>query len=148
MVRRMRTAPSSDRTTALRRAVLALVDNAIDHTPDGGEVRVAVRRAGRDVVLVVSDTGPGIRPEDAERVLRRFDSGGHRSGRAHYGLGLALTHDVANRHGGQLRLVRSDVGRDLRTRSSRGSKERLRIPAHPRGIRPDGAAVTDRQLLR
>jgi two-component system OmpR family sensor kinase len=95
---------------ALRRAVLALVDNAIDHTPDGGEVRVAVRRTGRDIVLLVSDTGPGIRPEDAERVLRRFDSGGHRSGRAHYGLGLALTHDVANRHGGQLRLVRSDAG--------------------------------------
>jgi signal transduction histidine kinase len=96
--------------SALRRAVLALVDNAIDHTPDGGEVRVDVRRAGRDVVLAVSDTGPGIRPEDAERVLRRFDSGGHRSGRTHYGLGLALTHDVANRHGGQLRLVRSEVG--------------------------------------
>jgi two-component system, OmpR family, sensor kinase len=96
--------------TALRRGVLALVDNAIDHTPDGGEVRVTVRRAGREVVLLVSDTGPGIRPEDAERVLRRFDSGGHRSGRAHYGLGLALTHDVANRHGGQLRLVRSDTG--------------------------------------
>jgi two-component system OmpR family sensor kinase len=95
---------------ALRRAVLALVDNAIDHTPDGGEVRVAVRRAGREAILLVSDTGPGIRPEDAERVLRRFDSGGHRSGRAHYGLGLALTHDVANRHGGQLRLVRSDTG--------------------------------------
>jgi signal transduction histidine kinase len=96
--------------TALRRAILALVDNAIDHTPGGGEVRVDVRRTGRDVVLAVSDTGPGIRPEDAERVLRRFDSGGHRSGRAHYGLGLALTHDVANRHGGQLRLVRSEAG--------------------------------------
>ena len=96
--------------SALRRAVLALVDNAIDHTPDGGEIRVTVRRAGRNVVLTVSDTGPGIRPEDAERILRRFDSGGHRSGRTHYGLGLALTHDVANRHGGQLRLVRSEVG--------------------------------------
>lgn len=96
--------------SALRRAVLALVDNAIDHTPDGGEVRVTVRGAGRDVVLTVSDTGPGIRPEDAERVLRRFDSGGHRSGRTHYGLGLALTHDVANRHGGQLRLVQGGAG--------------------------------------
>ena len=107
---------------ALRRAVLALVDNAIDHTPDGGAVRVSVRRAGREVVLVVSDTGPGIRPEDAERVLRRFDSGGHRSGRAHYGLGLALTHDVANRHGGHLRLVRSDSGATFE----------LALPAVPR----------------
>ncbi|GAA1654886.1 HAMP domain-containing sensor histidine kinase [Kribbella alba] len=95
---------------AIRRAVLALVDNAVDHTPRDGEVRIEVRRSGQDVVLAVSDTGPGIRPEEAERVLRRFDSGGHRSGRAHYGLGLALTHDVANRHGGQLRLVNSKTG--------------------------------------
>lgn len=95
---------------ALRRAVLALVDNAIDHTPRDGEVRLTVGRRGQDVVLAVSDTGPGVAPGDAERVLRRFDSGGQRSGRAHYGLGLALTHDVANRHGGRLRLVPGTTG--------------------------------------
>ena len=95
---------------ALRRAVLALVDNAIDHTPAGGEVRVTLRRDRRDVIVSVSDTGPGIAPEQAQDVLRRFESGGQRAGRAHYGLGLALTHDVANRHGGQLRLVDSAVG--------------------------------------
>jgi len=90
--------------------VLALVDNAIDHTPRDGEVRLELRRSRGDVILAVSDTGPGIGPEAAQRVLRRFDSGGHRAGRAHYGLGLALSHDVANRHGGQLRLAPSDVG--------------------------------------
>jgi len=95
---------------AIRRATIALVDNAIDHTPQDGEVRIAVRRHRREVILAVSDTGPGIGPEDAQRVLRRFDTGGHRAGRAHYGLGLALTHDVANRHGGQLRLAPSEVG--------------------------------------
>jgi signal transduction histidine kinase len=58
----------------------------------------------------VSDTGPGIRPEAAQRVLRRFDSSGRSRGRRHYGLGLALTHDVANRHGGQLRLADSGAG--------------------------------------
>ncbi|MGY4769670.1 sensor histidine kinase [Kribbella sp. CWNU-51] len=96
--------------SAIRRATIALVDNAIDHTPGDGEVRIAVRRHRRDVILAVSDTGPGIGPEEAQRVLRRFDTGGHRAGRAHYGLGLALTHDVANRHGGQLRLAPSEVG--------------------------------------
>jgi two-component system, OmpR family, sensor kinase len=96
--------------SAIRRAVVALVDNAIDHTPRGGEVRIVVRRNRREAILAVSDTGPGIRPEAAQRVLRRFDSGGHRAGRAHYGLGLALTHDVANRHGGQLRLAPGGVG--------------------------------------
>ena len=62
------------------------------------------------MILAVSDTGTGIGPEEAQRVLRRFDTGGHRAGRAHYGLGLALSHDVANRHGGQLRLAPSEVG--------------------------------------
>jgi two-component system OmpR family sensor kinase len=95
---------------ALRRAVLALLDNAIDHTPAQGRVELAVRVERRSVVVAVSDTGPGIATEAAGRVLHRFHSGGQRAGRAHYGLGLALTHDVANRHGGQLRLVPAAVG--------------------------------------
>jgi signal transduction histidine kinase len=95
---------------ALRRAVLSLVDNAIDHTPGLGTVTVQVSRRGGDVVLRVSDTGPGIDPAAAKHVLQRFRSGGHRAGRAHYGLGLALSNDVANRHGGHLRLVDSAVG--------------------------------------
>lgn len=95
---------------ALRRAVLALVDNAIDHTPPAGEVRVHTRNERGNVLVSVSDTGPGIDPAIAQDVLRRFHSGGHRAGRAHYGLGLTLTHDVANRHGGQLRLVPSEGG--------------------------------------
>ena len=95
---------------ALRRAVLALVENAIDHTPPLGEVLVRTRRERGAVIVSVSDTGPGIDPRAAHDVLRRFHSGGHRAGRAHYGLGLALTHDVANRHGGQLRLAASGVG--------------------------------------
>lgn len=95
---------------ALRRAVLALVDNAVDHTPPGGRVELTVRRTGRSAVVSVHDTGPGLDPEAAATVVRRFHSGGQRAGRAHYGLGLALTHDVAARHGGQLRLAPSDRG--------------------------------------
>ena len=95
---------------ALRRAVLALVDNAIDHTPRGGLVTVSCRRDRGSVVLAVSDTGPGVDPAAASDLVRRFHSGGQRAGRAHYGLGLALTHDVANRHGGQLRLAPASTG--------------------------------------
>ncbi|TDU83315.1 signal transduction histidine kinase [Kribbella voronezhensis] len=100
----------SGSSAALRRAVLSLVDNAVDHTPPGGQVRINLRRDRRTAVIAVSDTGPGIAPEAAQHVLRRFHSGGQRAGRTHYGLGLALSHDVANRHGGQLRLVDSAVG--------------------------------------
>ena len=69
-------------------------------------LRTASSRADRSPDLAESRTFVDL----GEQVLRRFHSGGQRSGRAHYGLGLALTHDVANRHGGQLRLVAADVG--------------------------------------
>jgi signal transduction histidine kinase len=91
--------------TALRRALLALVDNAVEHTPAGGHVLVTIRQNRAEVVLTVADTGPGVAATDAERVFQRFSSGGQRAGRAHYGLGLALTHDVIDRHGGRLRLL-------------------------------------------
>ncbi|MDT7539584.1 MAG: two-component system, OmpR family, sensor kinase [Actinomycetota bacterium] len=108
--------PAPERTqvrgasAALRRAVLSLVDNAIDHTPTHGAVTVRVERRGGDVVITVSDSGPGIEPAAAKQILQRFHSGGQRAGRAHYGLGLALSHDVANRHGGRLRLLDSAIG--------------------------------------
>ena len=95
---------------ALRRAVLALVDNAIDHTPAGGRVHLQGDRQGGQIVIAVSDTGPGLPEGSSGDVLRRFHSGGHRAGRQHYGLGLALTNDVANRHGGRLRLPPSPHG--------------------------------------
>ncbi|MDQ1725033.1 MAG: two-component system, OmpR family, sensor kinase [Frankiaceae bacterium] len=96
--------------TALRRAVLALVDNAIDHTPPGGTVMVATRVDERRIAVTVSDTGPGVRAGEAADLFHRFHSGGQRTGRSHYGLGLALSHDIANRHGGHLRLVPTDRG--------------------------------------
>ena len=95
---------------ALRRAVLSLLDNAIDHTPSGGQVSAQVRAEGRSVVIEVADTGPGLDPGAARAALRRFHSGGQRAGRAHYGLGLALTHEVADQHGGSLRVLPRDQG--------------------------------------
>jgi signal transduction histidine kinase len=90
---------------ALRRAVTALVDNAIDHTPPAGHVHVHTSVRGRSVVVAVSDTGPGLSPEAAATAFGRFHSGGQSAGRAHYGLGLSLARDTATRHGGTLRLA-------------------------------------------
>jgi signal transduction histidine kinase len=90
---------------ALRRAVLALLDNALDHSPVGGQVHVSTRRERGEAVLQVADTGPGLTAEAAAHVFERFHSGGQRAGRAHYGLGLALTHEVVLRHGGRMSVV-------------------------------------------
>jgi signal transduction histidine kinase len=86
------------------------VDNAVDHTPAGGEVSITTSTRRRGVVLTVRDTGPGLSAADAERVFERFRSGGQRAGRRHYGLGLALTHEVVLRHGGRLSVLPSERG--------------------------------------
>ncbi|GAA3434916.1 sensor histidine kinase [Kutzneria kofuensis] len=88
--------------SALRRALTALVDNAIEHTPTGGRVTISVEPAGHEVRLRVSDTGSGFSPDQAAALMTRFHSGGQRSGRRRYGLGLALVNDIADRYGGRL----------------------------------------------
>ncbi len=92
--------------SALRRALTALVDNALDHARSRVEVRVVT--AARHVDVVVGDDGPGIPEAQAARLFERFSSS--RSGvpdewgRRHYGLGLALVSDVARAHGGDIRV--------------------------------------------
>ena len=96
--------------SALRRALNALVDNAIEHTPAGGTVTITVGTTGHDVLLTVSDTGSGFSPDQAAELMTRFHSGGQRSGRRRYGLGLALVNDIADRYGGRLE-ANSEPGR-------------------------------------
>lgn len=86
---------------SLTRAVSALVDNALSHTPRGGHVTVAVEPADDGSVLVsVTDDGPGIDPADRDRLFERFARG--RADRGRFGLGLALVREVVESHGGQV----------------------------------------------
>ncbi len=94
---------------ALRRAVLALVDNAIEHTPPAGLVRLTVERRPDAVAVRVCDTGTGIAPGETARIFDRFRSGSQKANRRSYGLGLALARDVVNRHGGRLTLERTSA---------------------------------------
>ncbi|NMF28108.1 ATP-binding protein [Cellulosimicrobium aquatile] len=87
---------------ALRRALTALVDNAVDHATH--EVVVTVRRAGSAAQALVDDDGPGL-GEDAGDLFARFASrrpgpAPDEGGRRHYGLGLALVAEVAAQHAG------------------------------------------------
>ncbi|MGH3745339.1 MAG: sensor histidine kinase, partial [Mycobacteriales bacterium] len=98
-------APVSANATAVRRAVLALLDNAIGHTPPGGTVTVGTGTAPGIAHVTVSDTGPGLDHRGADRLFRRFASGDQRASRRGYGLGLALVRDIAARHGGTIRAL-------------------------------------------
>jgi signal transduction histidine kinase len=87
--------------SSLRRAVIALVDNALDHATTAVTVDV---RAGRgSCQIAVTDDGPGIDAEVLPRMFQRFASArDSTSARRHYGLGLALVADVAAAHGGKV----------------------------------------------
>jgi signal transduction histidine kinase len=85
---------------SLRRLIVALVDNALDHA--AARVGIDVTASRDEVVLTVSDDGPGF--ADEERAFDRFASsrttGGTDGHERHYGLGLALVAEVVDRHGG------------------------------------------------
>lgn len=81
-----------------------LLDNAVKFTPVGGEISVMLKRAGREIVFSVSDTGCGIAEADRNNVFKRFyraDSSRNRPGN---GLGLSLVQAVARAHGGRVEL--------------------------------------------
>ena len=81
-----------------------LVENALRHTPPGTAIEVAAHAGDGAASLSVRDEGPGISPEDEERVFERFyrADGGQASGS---GLGLAIAKELAGRMGGGLSLV-------------------------------------------
>lgn len=112
--------------TSLRRAVLALTDNAIAHTPPGGHVRLASRLDGTSVVIEVVDDGDGIDDAQVARLTERFARGTAIGGQAdgltrrRFGLGLALVRQVVEAHGG--RLVRTG-------RPDGGTTASMRLPA-------------------
>lgn len=97
----------------LRTLISNLVDNALRYTPTGGRVDVQVRYAGTDAVLTVSDTGPGIPPEEQERVFDRFYRGVNASVPGS-GLGLAIVKRIADRHQARIHLGAAEADRGLR----------------------------------
>jgi two-component system, OmpR family, sensor histidine kinase KdpD len=97
-------------TTKLGWALSNLIGNALRYTPRGGAIRIALATAGECVRLSVQDSGPGIRPEQRERIFERFAQG-EDGGAA--GLGLSIVRDVVQAHGGRIYLE-SEVGHGSR----------------------------------
>lgn len=88
----------------IERVLTNLIDNAIRHTPAGGNVEVSVARQGETVQVTVSDTGPGLPPELMENLFRRpFALTGER--RDGGGLGLLIVHRILQLHHSQIALL-------------------------------------------
>ena len=88
----------------LHQMLLNLLSNALKFTPSGGEITIEVFRRGPDIAISVSDTGIGIRAEDIPKVLEPFGQVESPMSQKHKGtgLGLPLTKELAELHGGSL----------------------------------------------
>jgi two-component system, OmpR family, sensor histidine kinase KdpD len=98
--------------TKLTWALSNLVTNALRYTPRGGCVTVAAVVDDGTVRVAVSDSGPGIPPDQRERIFERFVQGQEGPGGV-AGLGLAIVRDIVQAHGGRIHLE-SEVGRGSR----------------------------------
>ncbi|HYM51024.1 MAG TPA: ATP-binding protein [Candidatus Limnocylindrales bacterium] len=106
----------------LRQLLVILLDNAIAHTPSGGEVAVSVVRAGGRARIVVQDTGSGIASHDLPFIFERFfraDKARSRE-RGGTGLGLAIAKWIVEAHRGTI---------DVRSEVSRGTQVTVTLPA-------------------
>jgi signal transduction histidine kinase len=92
------------------RVVRILLDNALRHAPSASTVRVVPAYHGETATVSVDDDGPGVLPEDRERIFERFQRGSAPSGEGGFGLGLAIGRELARKMGGELRIAQSDGG--------------------------------------
>lgn len=85
----------------VEQAVINVVENALGYSPAGAPVEVTVRRSANNVQITVADRGPGLPPEDVERVFDKFYRGlGEGHGRPGVGLGLAVARGIIEAHDG------------------------------------------------
>lgn len=82
----------------LSQVVVNLVQNAMEAMPMGGTLTAATSRTDGVVTLEIADTGPGVAPQDAERIFRPF----HTTKPLGAGLGPAVAREIVQEHGGTL----------------------------------------------
>ncbi|GAB3986684.1 sensory box histidine kinase PhoR [Actinoallomurus acanthiterrae] len=118
----------------LRQVIRNLLSNALQHTPAGTPIEVTVR-SGRlgdapAAALEVSDQGPGMPPEEAERVFERFYRADPARGRGGTGLGLAIVAGLVHAHGGVV---------EVETAPGNGATFLVTLPLDPDAIDADPA---------
>ncbi|MGZ9165548.1 MAG: ATP-binding protein [Anaerolineales bacterium] len=89
----------------LKQVFINLVANAIQYTPQGGEVFLSLEKIGEQARIICRDTGPGIPAEDLPHIFERFsraEKSRTRGRTTGFGLGLSIANWIVERHGGRI----------------------------------------------
>ena len=99
---------SADRLL-LERAIMNVVNNALDFSPLNGSVYLSITGDNNNLRITITDTGNGFSREDLLHAQEQFYMADHsRSSNLHFGMGLFITKSIVQQHGGQLILGNSD----------------------------------------
>ena len=97
----------------LKQVLINLAANAIQYTPQGGDVFLSLEKIGEQARIIVRDTGPGIPADDLPHIFERFyraEKSRTRGKTTGFGLGLSIAHWIIEQHGGRIE-VESKEGR-------------------------------------
>jgi len=109
-----------------------LVDNALSFSPAGGTVHISVRRESDDIFVVVKDEGPGIDPDQLDKIFQRFytyrptalSSRGNNSG-----LGLSISREIIEVHHGEIWAENHAEPDNMKQAGAKGAVFIIRLPA-------------------
>jgi two-component system OmpR family sensor kinase len=95
----------------LKQVLLNLVGNAIQYTPQSGDVFLNLGIVAEQARLIIRDTGPGIPAEDLPHIFERFyraEKSRTRGKTTGFGLGLSIAHWIVDKHGGRIEVDSKD----------------------------------------
>ena len=93
----------------LERAIMNVVNNALDYSPQDSYISISITGNKGDLQISVTDAGPGFSQEDLLHAEEQFYMADHsRSSNLHFGMGLFITKSIVQHHGGQLDLSNSE----------------------------------------
>jgi two-component system sensor histidine kinase GlrK len=119
----------------LKLVIENLLSNAIKFTPPGGTIHMGGAMQGSDLVIDIRDDGPGVHPDDGDRIFEAFYQGRRPQGGpvGGTGIGLSVVAECVQAHGGSVKLVR-DGGPgahfEVRLPLRRAADKRLRVVAN------------------
>jgi signal transduction histidine kinase len=116
----------------LREALTNLIDNAIKFTPQGGLVQISAENTASGPRVEIRDDGPGILPDERDKIFKRFFRSAATGQVPGNGLGLSMAATIVEMHGLALRLAETTAGAcfEITSPSRRKSVENVTLPSH------------------